>query len=66
MALDRADDLHDLALEEEITLLGRVMDAVADVKRQLKTAEVDRALGVSARHGKMTSPALGAWSHGAL
>lgn len=66
MAFDRADDLHDLALEQEITLLGRVMDAVADVTRRLKTAEIDRALGISARHGEQTSPVRDACSHGGL
>ena len=46
MASNRTEDLLDTALQEEIELLGRVLETAAQVDHPLHEPELDRALGV--------------------
>ncbi|WP_270887732.1 hypothetical protein [Pedococcus sp. 5OH_020] len=48
--IDPAPELHDSTLEEEIELLGDLLEAVAQAHSPLGQAEVDQALGVDGSH----------------
>jgi hypothetical protein len=48
MAVNRAQDLQNQDLENEIELLGRVLEVAAQVDRPRHDPELDRAFGVNA------------------
>jgi hypothetical protein len=53
---DPTGELRDSVLDQEITLLGELIDAVASAGHSLTTPELDRVLGLvrpdTGRHGR--------------